>query len=124
MEGYFAEVAESSIELTIRDRIKIKDTSDCVALDKATQENAIIISPAFWAIIKIHNEKSNDKDYINYIVVDRDGTKYKTGSESFWSAFQNIYEELKDDVEPYDIKVYRLPSKNRSGKDFITCSLI
>ena len=124
MEGYFAEVLESSIELTNRERIKMKDTSDCVALDKATQEGEVIISPDYWAIISIHNEKSDDKDYVNYIVVDRDGTKYKTGSQSFWSAFQNIDAELKDETEPYDIKVYRLPSKNRSGKDFITCSLV
>lgn len=124
MEGYFVEVVESSIELTTRERIKMKDTSDCVALDKATQEEAVIISPAYWAILNIHNEKAQDKDYTSYIVVDRDGTKYKTGSQSFWSAFQNIDAELKDEEEPYEIKIYRLPSKNRSGKDFITCSLI
>lgn len=124
MTGYSVEVLESSVALTSRDRIRIKDTSNTIALDKATQEEAVIIEPAMWAILSVHNEHSNDKEYVNYIVVDRNGDKYRTGSESFWSAFMEIWKELEDDDEPFEIKAYRLPSKNRSGKDFITCSLI
>lgn len=124
MEGYRVEVIESSIELNAREKIKIKDTSDSIALDKATQEGEVIICPKYWAVLGVHNDKSDNPDYTNYIVVDVTGLKYRTGSESFWSAFMNIWNELKEDTDDWDIKVYRLPSKNRSGKDFLTCSLI
>ena len=35
-----------------------------------------------------------------------------------------LYEEMKDEDEEWAIKVYRLPSKNYKGKEFITCSVI
>ncbi len=124
MADYNVKVTNASIELTARDKIKIKDTSDTTALDTATQNGAVIIEPAWWAVLDIHNEGSQDKDYRCYVVVDRNGERFRTGSQSFWSAFMNIWEELEDDPEPFQIKVYRLPSKNREGRDFITCSLI
>ena len=76
------------------------------------------------AILKVHNEKSDDKEYLNYVIVDNEGHKFVTGSQSFWSSFINIYEEMKDEDEEWAIKVYRLPSKNYKGKEFITCSVI
>lgn len=124
MANYEVSVRESSIELTARDRIRIKDTTNATALDSATQSGSVIIDPAWWAILDIHNEGSQDKDYSCFVIVDRNGERFKTGSQSFWSAFINIWEELKDDPEPFQIKVYRMPSKNREGRDFITCSLI
>lgn len=122
MTDYEVKVSEASVELTPRDRIKVKDTTDAIGLDKATQEAPVLISVAWYAVLDIHNEKGEDKDYRTYIIVDTDGTRYKTGSSSFWNAFMNIFSELEG--EQFDIKVYRMPSKNRQGKDFITCSLV
>ena len=46
------------------------------------------------------NEKSDtNKDYNNYMIVDKDGTKYITGSPSFWDSFNEIYEEMKEYVD-------------------------
>ena len=123
MTGYSVEIAETSKELSAKERIRIKDTTDAVKLDEATQEGAIIINPAMYAVLNIHNEKSDNVNYKNYIIVDKDGTKYVTGSESFWSSFMNIYEEMSGEQEEWSIKVYRAPSKNYKGKDFITCSI-
>lgn len=124
MANYEVSVREASIELTARQRIMVKDTTDATPLDTATQVGEVIISPAWWAILDIHNEGSEDKDYQCYIVVDRDGKRYKTGSQSFWSAFINIWNELFDEGEDFEVKAYRMPSRNREGRDFITCSLI
>lgn len=123
---YEAQIKYTSRELSVRERIKIKDTTDSVTLDKATEEGKIVISPDYWASISIHNEKSNreDKDYDNYVIVDRNGTKYSTGSQSFWTSFLSIADEMIDAGETeFDITVYRMPSKNFAGKDYITCSL-
>ena len=125
MEGYTVKIEESSEELKGKQRMIMKDTSDALKLDEATEGgNSIIIKVEKWAILKVHNEKADDKEYENYIIVDSEGHKFVTGSQSFWSSFINIYEEMKDEDEEWAIKVYRLPSKNYKGKEFITCSVI
>lgn len=129
MTGYEVKILEASKKLTSKERIQLKDTTDAIKLDKATQVEEVIIDVDFYAELSIHNEKADDKDYANYIIVDKNGTKYVTGSPSFWSSFSNIVSEIEDaiadgDIEDWKLKVYRLPSKNREGKDFITCSVI
>lgn len=126
MEGYSTVIRECSKELTAKQRIQLKDTTDTIKLDAATQETeeGVMIDPEFFAILDVHNEKSDNKDYTVYVIVDKDGQRYVTGSESFWSSFMEIYNEMKNETEPWAIKVYRMPSKKREGKDFITCSVI
>lgn len=123
MEGYKVTVVSASIELSKKDKIRISDTTGAIAIDKATQDGELIIDPAYWAVLEVHNEKSQDKDYRNFIIADKNGLKFRTGSESFWTAFISIWEELKDE-DDWQVKVYRLPSRNRQGKDFLTCSLV
>lgn len=119
------EIADVNKELTAKERIQLKDLSDAVKLDTLTQtEGSVIIKPVIWAVISVHNEKAEaDKDYKNYVLVDETGTKYSTGSNSFWNSFTGIVDEIGDEDIDLLIRVYRLPSKNRAGKDFITCSL-
>lgn len=122
---YNVTVKEVSKEISHKQRVQLMDTTSAVRLDKATQDGeGVIINPEFWAVLAIHNEKSTDKDYENYIVVDKDGTRYVTGSKSFWSTFNDIMDEMADSDEEFSIRVYRSPSKNYSGKDFITCEII
>ena len=123
LTGYSVDIVESNKQLTAKERIKVKDTTSAIRLDEATQYEAIDINPDTYAVLHIHNEKSDNTDYTAYIVIDKDGTKYVTGSESFWSSFMNIYEEMDGEQEEWGIKVYRAPSKNYKGKDFITCTI-
>ena len=121
---YSVEIKETSRQLSAKERVMLKDTSDCVRLDKATADEAILIDVDYWAELSVHNEKSEDKDYANYVIVDKNGTKYVTGSNSFWNSFQNIWSEADGIDEPWELKVFQLESKNRAGKFFITCSMI
>ena len=57
------------------------------------------IDVADFAVISIHNEATDDVDYTNYLLIDKNGNKYYTGSESFWNSFKNIYNEMKDSEE-------------------------
>ena len=123
MENYKVEIKESSKELSARERISLKDTTNAIKLDEALAEGNVIITPVDYAILGIHNEKAEDKDYENYIIVDKSGTKYVTGSSSFWNSFIEIYEEMKDEDEEYSILAYRVESKNYKGKYFLTCSI-
>lgn len=123
MENYKVEIKESSKELSARERISLKDTTNAIKLDEALAEGNVIITPVDYAILGIHNEKAEDKDYENYIIVDKSGTKYVTGSSSFWTSFIEIYEEMEDEDEEYSILAYRVESKNYKGKYFLTCSI-
>lgn len=124
MEGYAVTIKETSKQLSAKQRIAIKDTTNAMKLDEATAnaEN-VLIYPEMWAVLAIHNEKSDDVDYENYVLVDKDGTKYVTGSKSFWTSFMDIYREMENEDEEWGIKVYRMESKNYKGKQFITCSI-
>ena len=121
--AYSASIKESSRELSAKERIMLKDTTSAVKLDQATQVEDVHISVDSYAILNIHNDKATPTDYENYIILDRNGTKYVTGSQSFWNAFMDIFSEMENESEEWSIRVYRHPSKNYSGKDFITCSI-
>lgn len=123
MTGYSVSIATASKELSAKERIQLKDTTSAIKLDEITQTEAIILHPTMYAELDIHNEMSDNKDYKNYIVVDVDGTKYVTGSASFWTSFMDIASEMENETEEWAIKVYRMPSKNYKGKEFITCSI-
>lgn len=121
---YSVTVKEVSKELTHKERVQITDLTDCVKLDTATQEGPVLIDLDYYAVLAIHNEKSTDKDYENYVVADKNGIRYSTGSKSFFNNLVDISEEMQGSDESWEIKAYRKPSKNRQGKDFITCSIV
>lgn len=123
MTGYSVKIKEASMELTAKQRIALKDTTSALKLDEVTQVEDIIIKPQMWAVIEIHNEKSDNVDYENYILVDENGTKYVTGSNSFWTSFMDIYNEMEGEDDEWAIKVFRVDSKNYKGKQFLTCSI-
>lgn len=124
MEGYKVEIREVSKKITAKERVMLKDTTNAIALDELTQQGKVIIDPEFYAVLNVTNPKSEDKEYTKYIIVDKAGTKYVTGSESFFTAFVDIMGEMADTDEEFSIEVYRIPSKNYKGKEFITCSIV
>lgn len=125
MEGYSVAIREVSKEMSARERIKLKDTTNAIKLDEATTGEApLVIAPVAYAILDIHNEKSDNVDYANYIIMDDAGNKYVTGSESFWTSFKEIWDEMENENESYEIEVYKVDSKNYKGKQFLTCSIV
>ena len=127
MTNYSVKVVESSKELTKKETVMFKDLSDAVNLSEFIDEQhgAVMIDVESWAELAIHNEKAKegqDKDYTNYVVVDKNGTRYYTGSESFWSSFNDIWSDMHDSTEEWCLKVYKKQSKGK--KDFITCSVM
>lgn len=121
---YESKVIKCSKEIKARERVWLKDVTDAIRLDESTRGGELIITPAYYAIIGIHNEKADDTDYENYVVVDVTGNKFVTGSGSFFKSFMEIYNEMHDEDEEYSIKVYQVESKNYKGKTFITCSIV
>lgn len=127
MEGFSVKIRTASKELSAKERVAIKDTSNCISIDEATTANErVIIDYAYHVILDVHNEHSDNKDYVKTVVVDKNGDKYVTGSQSFTTALVDIVEEMIDAGEGDNIQLqcYRKDSKNYKGKQFITVSLI
>ena len=127
--NYTATIKEASRELTAKERVMFKDLGNAESMidfAKAAIENGgkATIDVAGYAVIEIHNEATEDVDYTNYLVIDKNGNKYYTGSTSFWNSFMNIYKEMKESDEEWGIELNLLPSKNYKGKEILTCSLI
>ena len=124
MEGFSITIKETTAQLDARMRVKLKDTTNAIKLDEvANSETPFVIEPTDYAVLNVHNEKSENPDYELYLIIDKDGTKYVTGSPSFWSAFMSIFNEMKDEKN-WEIEVYKRDSKNYKGKQFLTCSII
>lgn len=128
---YKTTVVESNREsLTGRERIMLMDTGNALSIDSLTQQAKLegqkcVIGVDTWALLKIENDKADDKEYENIVILDREGEKYVTGSKSFISTFLNIARALKESGDDdLVIQAFRKESKNYKGKDFITCSLV
>ena len=127
---YSTKIVNASRELSVKEKITLKDFNDCVGLDTVvTEEQGLIIDPDVIVEVDVHNERAkDDKDYTTIVILDRDGTKYNTSSNSLKESVQDIMEELADldeaDKADLKIKVFKKPSKNYSGKYFLTATVI
>ena len=117
-------IRECSMELSARDRIKIKDISSSKSLDElVTPDKTFEFTPIGLAVLDVHNENSkSDKDYVKYVFIADDGKRYNTGSETLYNNYLDILEEMGDEV--FAIECYKKPSKNYKDKYFLTCALV
>ena len=125
MSDFKSVIVETSRELSPRERIMMKDTRNAIKLDTASANGEkVLIDVDGYAVLDIHNDAADPQDYKNYVIIDKGGNKYVTGSNSFWRSFTEIYEEMKEADEDFTIEVYQVESKNYKGKSFITCSIV
>lgn len=127
--NYSATIKEASRELSPKERVMFKDLANAQSLNELAKEAKmsgakLTITVKDYAVIAIHNEASEDVDYDNYLIIDKDGEKYYTGSVSFWSKFMDIYSEMKEVDEEWSIELNLVPSKKYAGKEALTCSLV
>ena len=125
---YEVKITESSRELSAKEKIAFKDFGNAIKMDEElNSDSTLFISPADYVVLDVHNEKAKgNKDYTKFIIIDAAGNKYVTGSPSFFTRFREIFDTMATDApdEDYQIEVYKRPSKNYAGKDFISCSLV
>lgn len=126
--GYSATIEEVvGVELTKKQIVAITTSDASTPLDAYVEENGefIINDIAGYVKVAIHNEKANgDKDYSKYIILTNSGESFSTGSESFMNTFADIVSEMDGVTEEWGVKVLRKPSKNYSGKYFLTCAIV
>lgn len=128
--NFSATITEASRELTARERVMFKDTQNATSINEVAEnaskagEKAIIENVKDYAILMVHNDKSDDKDYQNFVIITESGDKFVTGSESFWNAFKAIWDEMHGEEEEWSVQINLIPSKNYAGRNVLTCSLI
>jgi hypothetical protein len=122
IRGYSAKIGYASKQLEIKEKIQIKDVSNHKPLDQEPEN--LVIDLDYFAVIEVHNEKSENKDYIVIVIADKNGTKYSTSSQTFYNTLSDLYDECIDnDLTEIQIKVLKKESKNYKGKQFLTCTL-
>lgn len=129
---YKSEITFASKELTKRERVMLSDVSSATKFDDVIKgvDDTFDIEPVAYAVVSIENDKAKgEKQYEVIVILDAAGNKYVTGSQSFREAFVGIWEQMTDngviaEGEEFSIRVYKRPSKNYSGKAFISCALI
>ncbi len=128
-KDYSVTIAKATKELTKMEQLMFSQSPDSYGLDELTADGAAYINVDYAVLLSIHNEKntSGDKDYTTTYIVDRDGTMYRTSSNSFTTNLFDIAEMFEDELkagQPFPtIKVFQKPSKNMKGKNFITCTV-
>ena len=127
--NYSATITESSRELTPKERVMFKDLANAQNLNEFAKESIAsgskaVITVTDYAIVSVHNEASEDKDYLIYLLIDNEGNKYYTGSVSFWNKFMDIYKEMSTVYEDWAIELSLVPSRKYAGKEALTCSLV
>ena len=125
MSEYRVEIVQTSKELSLKQKVALKNTNAFLRIDKLLNtEERILINPDFWAELHIYNDRSADKEYTSYVVADKNGDYYLTGSDSFMNTFKAIFEELSGTDEEWAIAAFRIPSRNREGKYLISCGVV
>ena len=122
---YSVEILEASSELTKREKVMFKDTSNAIKFDDVvTPEQGITITPTGWVKLAIHNPKGERKDFENLVITTYEGEKFVTGSPTFIEKFLGIWEDMYDPNEDFQIEVFKRDSKNYKGKQFLSCAVV
>lgn len=126
MEGYKATIAYTSKELTAREKIRIIQANNAVPIDASVEpDKPLVIDYDYHVVVEVHNEKAKgDKDYIQVFVVDKAGTMYKSGSRSLIESMEECVSLMHEAGEKdIPLEISMSPSKNYTGKYFLTCTV-
>lgn len=120
---YKTTITETSMQLTARERLMMEDTTDAIKLNDLKDDEDLVIAPKAYALLHAEDDEGFNDPYDKFIVTDAEGKKYTTGSKAFRDNFMKIWNVMSEEGEAFEIKIYKVKSKNRDGS-FLTCSII
>lgn len=126
--AYESNIKSSIKELSARQRIAYKDVEAEKLNEIINADNPYIDLDIDNIVeIEVHNDKSKgNTDYTVYIIDTKDGKRYRTGSNTFYTKAKEIYRELEaaNELENgFILRAYKSKSNNFDG-DFINCRLV
>ena len=125
---YEANITSSLRELTAREKIVYKNVDGQKLNEIINNDNpSIDLDVENIVELQVHNERSKgNNDYTVYVIDTKDGSRYRTGSETFYTKAKEIYRELQaaNELENgFVLRVFKTKSNNFDG-DFINCRLV
>lgn len=124
MKDYKVTINNSRKALSGKEKVMVKDFTNALSIDELTTEGTLVLDIENVIECDVHNPNSEDKDYKKYVIIDKSGTKYVTGSESCITTLTDILDEMESEEEDFSVEFYKKESKNYKGKSFITCSIV
>lgn len=124
MKDYKVTIVNSTKPLTGKQKVMVKDFTNAQSIDELTNDSSLVLKVDNVITCEVHNPASEDKDYMKYVIIDENGNKFVTGSESAITSLIDIIREMDGEDEDYSVEFYKKESKNYKGKSFITCSII
>ena len=123
---YKSTVTDSFKTLSVKEKLGVKDLRDAISLNAETTENPVFMTPVNWVSLHIVNDQAEEPEYDRYVFVDASGDKYFTGSQGLFETVCEIMQEMSENApeEEYQVKIYQLPSRKRSGKNYLTASIV
>lgn len=127
---YQVKINRMSKELDVKEKIKIKDTSNGISLDALSKEVAqtgekIVVDVDYFVMLDVHNEHSEQLDYETCVIMDKTGVKYYTSSKPFITQFLSIADEIIEaEIDDWQVEVYRKNSNTNKDRQFISCSIV
>lgn len=122
---YKAEILESEVELTKKERIMYKQFDECQSLDKVVSvDEGLTLNIVNIIKVRIHNDsiKASDKEYEKIVYVTDAGERYVSGSKSLYESIEDIWEEMEEEM--ITVKVIKKASSNYPDRCFMTAVLI
>lgn len=124
-EEYSVQIIEVSKDIRAIEKIRLKDLSLSMKINDMVKAESVVIEPDYYASLHIINENSENKEYDVFVIVDKEGQHYHTGSRSFHQSFIDIAEELKGEPDlRWGIECYSVPSKDPKNNNFLKCSVV
>lgn len=122
--NYKAEITSCTTELSKKEQVYLTFMTGFDKLDELIQgfEDKLYMENPECAVVEVHNEAAENKDYKVYIFFNKEaGLFYQTSSDSCYEAYMQIKNIMED--EPFNVNFMKLPSKNYNGKAFLTASI-
>lgn len=110
-------VKETSRELTKKEIYAMTKSPEMVTL-KNVDDNTLIEVDAYLRFADVKESTGEVVDLLS--ILDKDGTVYCCQSDTFKREFEDICDIMEG--EPFSIK--KLSGTTKSGRGFITCSLV
>lgn len=117
---YSSRIVDTWTEMSTIERIKAKDLGDATKLNEVVDVSTpLLLDITNVVVMEVHNEKSENTDYPVYILIDENGERYYSGSNSLYRSLQDIRDEFAECGEdlptPLSVKIYKAKSKNNTG---------
>lgn len=104
-------------ELSVKDEIRVKDFTSFAQVEELVKTKEEF-KPEWLVELDVHNEKSENKDYLVYVFHTEDGGMYYTSSESLAESLVDIIslrDRLNDAEAEWGVVIKEFKSKNNTG---------